>query len=217
MSAPIISVIVPTYNRGNFVSRCLRSLLLQSLPKSQYEIILVDDSSTDNTSKILDKFNTRIKIIKNKKNMGLPYSLNVGIKSSLGRFIIRVDSDDYVHTDYLKILSLHLLLNDDIDAVCCDYFRVNEKDIHIERINFDKKPIGCCVMFRADQLIKIGLYDEKMILQEDKDLLFRFKKKFKLYRCPIPLYRYFKHNNNLSNNKKKMAEYSKKIKKKYDN
>ena len=116
MSSPIISIIVPTYNRSDFITKCVRSLINQSIPKNNYEIIIVDDCSTDNTTEALKVYMDKIRIIKNENNMGLPYSLNKGIKNSLGRFVVRVDSDDYVHTDYLHILSMHLLLNDDIDA-----------------------------------------------------------------------------------------------------
>ncbi len=214
MKSPIVSVIVPTYNRGDLISKCIRSLLDQSIDPDKYEIIVIDDCSEDQTMEILKNFKEKIKILKNSKNMGLPYSLNKGIKNALGRFIVRVDSDDYVTKEYLQILSLHLLLDDKIDAVCCDYFLVDGTEEHLERINFDDHPIGCCIMFRIDQLIKIGLYDEEMLFREDKDLLIRFKDKFKIYRCPLPLYRYFQHDKNMSKNYSKMNEYENKIKKK---
>ena len=215
MSNIDISVIVPVYNRDNYIARCIRSLVNQSISKSNYEIIVVDDNSSDNTAKVLMSFGKKIKYLKNLKNMGLPYSLNFGIKNSSGRFIVRVDSDDYVHSEYLNILSNHLKLNDDIDAVCCDYYTVDENDKQLQKNSFIDNPIGCCIMFRVDQLINIGLYDPKIKFNEDLDLLIRFSKKYKIYNCPIPLYRYLKHKKNMSKNKKQMRIYKNKILKKY--
>ena len=79
---PKVSVVIPCYNHDKFVGRCLRSIIDQSLDKKDYEIIVIDDGSTDNSYKIIKGFGSRVQILKNKKNMGLPYSLNLGIKSS---------------------------------------------------------------------------------------------------------------------------------------
>ena len=215
MSNIDISVIIPVYNRQDLISRCIRSLINQSISKTNFEIIIINDCSTDNTENVLKSFGKKIKYFKNKRKMGLPYSLNYGIKKSNGRFIVRVDSDDYVHSDYLKILSTHLKLNDNIDAVCCDYITVDENDKHLKTKSFIKEPIGCCIMFRADQLIKIGLYDPNIKFNEDKDLLIRFSKKYKIYNCPLPLYRYLLHKNNMSKNLKMMKFYNNQLKIKY--
>ena len=75
-----ISIIVPVYNRELYIGRCLRSLLDQSLERSKYEIIVIDDGSTDKTSTVLNAFKEEIKLIKNFKNKGL-LSLNKGIKN----------------------------------------------------------------------------------------------------------------------------------------
>ena len=114
-----VSVIIPVYNQELYIGRCLRSLLDQSLEREQYEIIIIDDGSKDKTSEILKTFKDEIELIKNKTNKGLPYSLNRGIKASKGRFIVRVDSDDYVNKEFLKYLQMHLLYNNEMHAICC--------------------------------------------------------------------------------------------------
>ena len=199
----IISIIIPTFNQEKFIGRCLRSLLDQSLDRKLYEIIVINDGSKDYTNLALNLFKDEIKLVTNKKNMGLPYSLNKGILSSKGRYVVRVDSDDYVNKEFLNILWSFLSSNPDMDAVACDYYQVDEKERILKRVNVNNHPIGCGIMFRIEQLLDIGLYDKSFLVHEDRDLRFRFLKKHNIYRLPIPLYRYSKHNTNITNKKKK--------------
>ena len=80
MKTPIVSIIIPVFNQEKWIGRCLRSLLNQTMERSNYEIIVVDDGSTDRTAFALDLFLDEIKLIKNDNNRGLPAALNIGIK-----------------------------------------------------------------------------------------------------------------------------------------
>tara|TARA_B100001029_G_C15002123_1_gene418745 strand:+ start:512 stop:1165 length:654 start_codon:yes stop_codon:yes gene_type:complete len=210
-----ISVIIPVYNQELHIGRCLRSLVDQSINRESYEIIVINDGCRDKTSVILSSFKDEIKIIKNKKNMGLPYSLNKGIKLAKGRFIVRVDSDDYVNREFLNFLQMYLLHNNEINAVCCDYYLVDDNEKILKRVNSSKSPIGCAIMFRVESLIKIGLYDKNFKVHEDKDLRIRFLKNNSIHRIQLPLYRYRKHKNNITKNKKNMKIHYKKLLKKH--
>ena len=198
-----VSVVVPVYNQELFIGRCLRSLLDQTLDKESYEIIVVNDCSKDNTLPILEKFKNKIKLINNKKNMGLPDSLNRGIKSAQGRFIVRVDSDDYVNREFLNFLQMYLLYNPKMDSVCCDYYLVDEEEKIIKRENSSESPIGCGIIFKSQDIIKLGLYDENFLLHEDIDLRKRFEKNYNIFRLELPLYRYRRHDKNITNDSKK--------------
>lgn len=202
-----ISVIIPVFNQERFIGRCIRSILDQSLPLSEYEIIVIDDCSQDDTLKIISKYIDSINLIKQKVNKGLPTALNSGIKAANGRFIIRLDSDDYVHFEYLNILSLYLKMNSEVDAVSCDYFEVNNKEEILNRYSQDLKSIGCAVMFRIEHLIDIGLYKEGQLWNEEKELLNRFLEKYSITHLNFPLYRYRKHDGNMTNNKKMMSKF----------
>ena len=138
--------------------------------------------------------------------------MNKGIKGAKGTLIIRVDSDDWVHSDFLNILSTFLFLNKKLDAVSCDYVRtdVDENTIKIE--NCLKKPIGCGIMFRTQQLFELGLYDLKFKYAEEEALRKIFLQKYSITRVPLNLYRYRQHKNNRSKNKKLVKFYNKKIK-----
>ena len=211
MKSVQVSVIVPSYNAELYIGRCIHSLLKQSLSQEDFEIIVINDSSKDNTKNALLPFVGDIVLIENKRNLGLPSSLNKGIKKARGQFIVRVDSDDYVHVDFLKILSLHLQLNHSIDAIASDYLLVNNDQDVIKEMNCLKDPIGCGIMFRLKHLIELGLYNTKFLRREDEELMNRFKIKYNISRVAIPLYRYRRHQNNITNDKKSMKKYKKKL------
>jgi glycosyltransferase involved in cell wall biosynthesis len=212
---PRISVIVPVLNGEKYIGRCIRSLMAQTFPEDQFEIIVINDGSTDRTSFALEIFGSSVHVINHPKTMGLPGALNTGIKAARGQFIIRVDADDYVHAEYLNILHLCLVMNSSFDSVACDYIEVNDREEVLGVKNCLEHPIGCAVMFRIEQLIDIGLYDEEFHLHEEKDLKYRFAKKYKTERIPLPLYRYRRHESNITNNTEAMLEYMAKLNNKH--
>ena len=90
----MISIVIPTYNRFNFLKEAIESIKKQNF--KDFEIIIIDDNSTDDTATIIDMYkNLRIKYIKNKKNMGPGYNRKIGISSCDGEYIIFMDDDDY--------------------------------------------------------------------------------------------------------------------------
>ncbi len=210
-----VSVIIPVKNAMAYIGRCLRSLINQNFDREKYEIILVNDKSIDKTKEAISPYLEELVYVENKKSLGLPGSLNVGIKQAKGQYIIRVDADDWVHEEYINILYNLLHLNNELDAVACDYYLMDNKQKIISKENCIKKPIGCGIMFRSHHLIEIGLYDKKLMSSGDEDLLIRYKKKYDIFRVPIPLYRYRRHQKNMTNNKKLLKKYEKKLLKKH--
>lgn len=212
---PKISVIVPVYNQEKYIGRCLRSLLDQSLTRTSYEIIVVNDGSTDKTVYALELFKEEIRVLHNKKNKGLAFSVNHGILNARGRFVIRVDSDDYVNNEFLNILLLLLAENPSMDAICCDYLLVNDDEKINVRKNGIDDPIACGIMFRIEQIVELGLYDSSFLVHEETDLRHRFLQKYTMAHVPLPLYRYRKHRNNTTNDPKLMEMNFKKFKQKH--
>ena len=128
---PEISVIVPVYNVENKIRRCVDSILAQSF--TGFELILVDDGSPDQSGEICDEYaakDHRIKVI-HQQNAGPSAARNMGIRVAEGVFIAFVDSDDYLHKDYLKAL-YDTLQNNQTDMVMCNYFSVIETGEIIE-------------------------------------------------------------------------------------
>ena len=210
-----VSVIVATYNCERYISRAIRSATDQSFPKDDYEIIVVDDGSTDHTKHILESFGDWIKVITLSEHKGLPYACNEGIRKALGRYIVRVDADDYAHEDLLKVEHLYLSLNPHFDAVACDYYIVDENERHLVRENADTEPIACGIMFKKDNLVAIGLYDENFLMLEEVDLRIRYLQRFNIQRIELPLYRYRMHRSNITRDKKSLQYYQDMLAKKH--
>jgi glycosyltransferase involved in cell wall biosynthesis len=211
MSLPLVSIIVPALNQEKFIGRCIRSALNQQFGKGDFEVIVVDDGSTDRTTYALQVFGDSIKVLRNEETRGLPAALNRGVRTAQGRFVVRLDADDFVHEQYINVLYWHLMLNQTLNAVACDYILVDENGTYISGKNCAEEPIGCGIMFRIEHLIELGLYDESMQLHEDQDLRLRFLKKFSIYRIPLPLYRYCRHENNMTNDHDSMAQYERRL------
>ena len=209
-----ISIIICCYNHEKWIERCLRSILHQkNIKDNEYEVIIVDDNSKDNSFQIIKKFKfSNFVALKNKKNIGLPSSINKGISKAQGRYIVRVDSDDYVSRDFLYLLKLFLDLNREYQAVAVDYYKVNDKEQILEKIDCFKKQIACGILFRKECLIDIGLYDKKFKMREGHELRKRFEKKFSIARLNIPLYKYRSHSNNRTQKKKVLKKYDKMLK-----
>ena len=120
------SVIVPVYNTQKYLKRCIESVLNQTY--KNYEIILINDGSTDNSLEILKKYesNNQVKII-TQKNHGLSYTRNVGISHATGDYVILLDSDDFLEKDLFKVLNLNIKNEDMIKFNYNYYFGNNEK------------------------------------------------------------------------------------------
>jgi glycosyltransferase involved in cell wall biosynthesis len=104
MLQPIISVIIAAYNQERYITRCLRSLLAQNISRDKFEIVVVNDGSTDNSASVLQEFADEIVLITNESNLGLPASLNKAIRRARTPFVVRVDADDYVNDEFLHLL-----------------------------------------------------------------------------------------------------------------
>ena len=124
---PKISIIVPVYNVENYLKNCIDSILTQTF--KDFELILVNDGSTDNSLSICESYkaiDNRIKIV-NKKNGGLSSARNAGLDIAAGEYIGFVDSDDYIHPQMYEILYNEIIKNK-ADISMCDFEKVYEFD-----------------------------------------------------------------------------------------
>ena len=120
MKSNYISIIVPIFNAEKYINKCIDSLLNQT--KKELEIILVNDGSTDNTENIIKNYkDKRIKYYKN-KNQGIGKSRNFGITKATGKYIMFIDSDDYIEDNACELL-FEKAEKDNLDIVICDFYR----------------------------------------------------------------------------------------------
>ena len=211
---PEISVIVCSYNHDKWLERCIRSLAHQEdIDASTYEVIVVNDASTDNTEAVLAnlEFLPRLRVIRNEANIGLPASLNKAIRGALGRYVVRVDSDDYVTRRFLSLMRLFLNMNREYQAVAVDYVKVDEFENVIKKVNCLEHEIACGVMFRKECLFDIGLYDETFKMREGHNLRRRFEQKFRVARLEFPLYKYRHHAANRTLDSGEVAKYDRRL------
>ena len=214
-----VSVIITCYNLEKYIARSINSCINQTLSDDKYEIIVVDDCSTDNSKVIIDNFSGLIKTIYLEKNMGVAYASNEGIKASSGKYVVRVDGDDYVNKNFLHTMTEILDWNDDIGFVYCDHIVVDENNQRKQVINTLQKLLdhGAGVMFRKEYLNAIGLYDEKLRNREDYDLILRYIKNFDGYHVRLPYYRYFQRPRSLSTEKETRKILKEKIDERQNN
>lgn len=116
MTKPLVSVIVPVYNVQNYIERCIKSILDQSY--KNIELILIDDGSTDNSKNICEQFTMKDKrvCLISKKNEGAGYARNVGIDLAKGKYIMFVDSDDYL-LEYGIERAVSVIIKENADIV----------------------------------------------------------------------------------------------------
>lgn len=131
-----VSVIVPVYNAGQYIEQCLSCLQKQTL--HDYEIILIDDGSTDNSGAICDEFvknDTHFKVI-HQPNSGVGQARQLGLEHAQGEFVIHVDPDDWVESNMIEELYL-FAKKTNVDMVICDYYEHFTDGTHIFTLNLD--------------------------------------------------------------------------------
>jgi glycosyltransferase involved in cell wall biosynthesis len=188
---PTVSVVIPTYNRGWILKEAIDSVLSQDC--DCFELIVVDDGSTDNTQEILSSYRDRIKVIR-QENKGVSAARNKGIDSSSGTYIAFLDSDDLWLPGKLET-QLEFFRNNP-DALICQTEeiwvrtgrRVNPGKRH-KKVSgfFFEKSLELCmvspsaVMMKSDLFDKSGLFDETLPACEDYDMWLRINCRYPIH------------------------------------
>lgn len=165
---PKLSIIVPIYNVEKYLPRCIESILNQTF--REFELILINDCSTDNCKEIFEKYkkiDSRI-IVVNKKNGGVSSARNFGIDISRGEYIGFVDPDDFIDANMYEIL-FNTANSYNSDMVICDYYKVSEYDIKkYEEIQLNNKGIIVENINNIDAIERILTVGEKFIFAWNK-------------------------------------------------
>lgn len=212
---PKVTVYMATHNYGQYIEQAIDSIFAQTL--TDWELIIINDGSTDNTSQILKKYqnNPKIRIMEQEKK-GLPVSNNIALRLANGQYLIRLDADDYLDENALFVMSSLLDSKEDIGLVYPDYYTVDNDGEILELVRrkkvgsevklLDLPAHGACTMFRKECLLELGGYEEKITCQDGYDLWIRFLESFKPYNINIPLFYYRQHENSLTKDGHKILD-----------
>lgn len=140
-----VSIIVPAYNAAKHIKQCINSLLKQTFNET-YEILIIDDNSTDNTLALLKKFeknNQKIKVLKNEENLGVDKTRFRGIAEAKGNYLMFVDADDWISSNAIQLL-YDKIIQEQADVVFGSFVRVLDKFKLIKKLsnnNYSKENI----------------------------------------------------------------------------
>jgi len=211
MKNPVVSVVMTTYNRVNYISSAIESVLNQTF--DDLELIIIDDGSTDNTLEKINSFNDqRIKYYY-QNNAGQNPARNAGIILSTGQYIAMIDSDDVWDKNKLKKQVDILDKHPDIGLVYCGtvFIDENNKTIYKKPLTDHKGQVlnkllmtnflynGSCPLFRKSCIEKTGLFDTAFKRMTDWEFYLRFAIYYKFWGIKEHLLKYRIHNDTMSN------------------
>lgn len=221
------SLIIPAYNVEKYIKKCLDSVLNQTY--TNYEIIIINDGSTDNTSKILESYksNKKIKII-NQENKGLSSARNTGVSNAKGDYILFIDSDDFIEKELLETLNktikdedlirFQIRTLDETNKIIKEYKEETFNNLNgIEAFNklskYNLVELAVCYAYKKETFLKNNYRFEEKTYHEDFGLIpYIIISSKKVTSINYIGYNYLQRKNSIMNN----TDYEKEIKKSND-
>lgn len=216
---PLISVVMPVFNAGRYLEGAIKSIQSQTL--GDYEFLIIDDCSTDNTAEIISRAaidDNRIRVLRNASNLGVTRSLNRGLSEARGQFIARMDGDD-VSLPRRFEQQVHFLESNPKLAFCaCGYEMIDHDDKRIKTDVEATEPWECrwlsmfrmpvnhpTIMFRSNVLREHSLqYDESYTASQDLELVHRLLNVADGCAVPEVLFQYRMHTDNVSTSRREL-------------
>jgi len=204
-----VSVVMPVYNGERYLKEAIQSILNQTF--GNFEFIIINDASTDKSEEIIKSFtDPRIIYIKNDRNLGQAESLNQGIRSARGLYVVRIDQDDVSLSERVSTQLSYMEANRDVAILGTWYQEIDENNNVIRRPLFPTSPnvktrlffarltgwpsiAHPSVMIRRDVFNKIGYYDPKYHICQDYDLWLRVVREYKIENIAKVLLNYRVH------------------------
>ena len=203
----LISIIITNFNSELYIERCINSLLCQL--NGETELIIIDDCSTDNGVEVINQLikrsSQKIKLICNKKNLGIADSRNIGIKSATGDYLIFVDSDDYVADDYVATLT-NSLRESHSDILLFDYTLCEPnatRSVHNPEFSSKDAYISALLQSSIHNSLWNNLIRRDLIIEND----IYIPSGFNMFEDKAICYKLFYYAKNITNTKKNIYIY----------
>ena len=194
---PDVSIILPTFNRANYLERSINSVITQTF--KNWELLIIDDGSIDETFEIVEIYlqnDDRIKYLKH-KNKKLPISLNTGIQISSGKYVTFLGSDDEYKSDHIELRYTEMEKNADIDClhggleIIGDEF-VKDKNDLTKLIHLDDCKVGGTFFGKREMFIKLNGF-RNLNYAEDSDFYERAKSNYTFKKVDFRTYIYYRN------------------------
>jgi CMP-N-acetylneuraminic acid synthetase len=224
LKKPLVTVYVTNYNYGSYLQQAVESVHAQDF--QDFELIIIDDGSTDDSLELISRYEGQDKVrIVLQKNKGLTVTNNLALKLSVGKYIMRLDADDYLEPSALSTLVETLESDDSIALVFPDYFEVDAHGNLLQQVQrhdfdqhvslYDQPAHGACTMIRTEALRAVGGYDEAFTRQDGYDLWLKVIHQYSVRNVNKPLFYYRQHSNSLTKDEKALLETRSRIIKKH--
>ena len=221
LGKPLVSVYITNYNYGDYLKEAIESVLAQTF--GSFELIIIDDGSSDGSDEIISRYDDVEKIVCiHQENKGLIYSNNIALRLSRGKYIMRLDADDYLAPQALEVLVPEMERNSETALVFPDYYLIDREGSvtgHIHRHNFqtdvdllDQPAHGACTLIRKSFLNSVGGYDQSFPIQDGYDLWLNIIDKYPIRNVNRPLFYYRQHDKSITSNEKELLRTRGKIK-----
>lgn len=202
-----VSIIVPVYNAEPYLRQCIDSLIEQETVY-QYEIIAIDDGSTDQSFTILKQYQDQITIL-TKENSGPSDARNMGCQVATGSYFMFVDSDDYVSPDFVNTM-VEAAKKEQAEVVICDFFSVTDKVVPVSKGDYQVYEQGninevlrmefhSCNKLIKRELVLAHPYPSGMFFEDVVSIALALLDAKRIVKLPIALYYYRKVTNSTTN------------------
>lgn len=213
-NTPLISVIIPLYNKEMSIKKTICSVLNQEY--ENFELLIIDDGSTDKSLEIVSAFDDNRLTIISKKNGGVSSARNLGIKKAIGEFIFFLDADDLIKKKCLSVFEVLTSKHKDISIFVSNYEvlkdgKVELKDLDIKKDVLLHKPLKSywsqkifprtgCLLIKKQCFNKVAAFDTRISLYEDLDLIIRLFREYSIVYSYQSLFIHLSDYNELSKN-----------------
>lgn len=213
-----VSVIIPVYNGEKYIRNAIDSVINQTY--RNFEIVVANDGSTDNTVEILKEYGDKIRW-KSQENKGPASAKKFGTSMAKGEYLAYLDSDDMFLPDKLKQQVDYLDKHPEVGLVYSGYYQVDEKGEIVKLISCNKKKALLIqqnyvptsgVMCRRECIDNVGVFDEDLGSNYDWDMWLRISEKYPIHCISKPLFKYRVHGENISLTRSNRLDYERKVK-----